>query len=155
MSQGKLSTDAFKSNLTDQVRQICTERGLNPDTSANRGLAFQFWVADLFCRREGIEASLEDSVFMANDCGIDIILEDENQKRLHLIQAKFMRYSVSIEEEEVSHLCTRHSLFLDRTWVRKHVKNEGQYEKLSAYDDLITTTLPRICPTHRIAMSLI
>ena len=130
MSQGKLSTDAFRGRLTDQVKQICTERGWNYDNAGQRGWAFQFWVADLFSRREGLDTPPEEAVFLNNDCGIDIILEEQNQKRYYLIQAKFLRFAASIEEPDVSHLCGRHQLFLDREWVKKHVTEDAQFDIL-------------------------
>src|SRR3954471_3066565 len=68
----KISPDTFRGLITARVNEICSERGWKYDNNAHRGWAFQFWVADLFCRREGIEASPEESVFLNNDCGIDI-----------------------------------------------------------------------------------
>lgn len=137
MSQEKLSTDAFRSRLNDQVKLICVERGWKFDNNTQRGWAFQFWVADLFSRREGIEFSPEESIFLTNDCGIDIILEDQNQKRYCLIQTKFLSYSSNVEEADVSHLCDRHALFLSRDWVRKHVTEDAQFDTLGGYEDLL------------------
>lgn len=137
MSEGKLSTDAFRARLNDQVRQVCADRGWNFDTSVQRGWAFQFWLADLFSRREGMETSPEETVFLNNDCGVDIILEDQNQKRYHFIQAKFLKFSAAVEEADVSHLCDRHSLFLDRNWVKKHVVEDAQFDVLGGYADLL------------------
>jgi hypothetical protein len=137
IGQPKISTDAFRGIITTRVKEICAERGWNYDNNAQRGWAFQFWVADLFCRREGIEALPEESVFLNNDCGIDIILEDQNQKRFNFIQAKIVNYSANVEEEEVSHICDRHRLFLDRDWVKKHVTQDAQFEVLGDYEDLL------------------
>ena len=136
-AKNKLSTDEFRARLNEQVKQVCVERGWQFDNATQRGWAFQFWLADLFAKREGLDSSLEEAVFLSNDCGIDIILEDQNQKRLYLIQSKFTKFSSSIEEAEVSHLCDRHSLFLDRNWVKKHVKQDAQSEFLSGYQDLL------------------
>jgi hypothetical protein len=137
MSQAKLPTDVFRARLTDQVKHVCAERGWSYDNNSHRGSAFQFWLAELFCRREGIDASPEEGVFLNNDCGIDIIIEDQNQKRYCLIQAKFVRFSTAVEESEVSHLCDRHGLFRDRNWVRKHTKDDAQFETLGSYEDLL------------------
>jgi AIPR protein/Restriction endonuclease len=137
MSQHKLSTDAFRQLIMQQLKEVCAERGWNYDNNAQRGWAFQFWVADLVCRREGLEADPEECTFLNNDCGIDIILEDQDQKRYHFIQTKLMRYSTRIEEPDVSHLCDRHNLFLDRPWVTKHVTQEMQFDVLGGYEDLL------------------
>jgi hypothetical protein len=95
-------------------------------------------VAELFIRREGFGPLVEEeSVFLNNDCGIDIMLEDPNQRRYYFIQAKNLKYSSAIEEDSVSHLCDRHSLFLDREWVKKHVTQEPQFDVLGGYEDLL------------------
>jgi hypothetical protein len=104
------------------------------DNNAQRGWAFQFWVADLFARREGLEVLPEEAVFLNNDFGIDIILEDQNQKRYYMTRAKFPRYAAAVEETEVSHLCDRHRLFFDREWVKKHVTQEMQFDVLGGYE---------------------
>lgn len=137
MSQGKLSKDAFWERLVSYLRQVCAERGWSYDNNAQRGWAFQFWIADLFGKREGIDVSHDEHVFLNSDCGIDIILEDQDQKRYSFIQAKFLKYSASIDEADVSQLCDRHSLFLDRDWVKKHVKQEAQFDILGGYADLL------------------
>lgn len=137
ITQTKISTDAFQALLTNQLRAICQEHGWNYDNNAQRGWAFQLWVSALFCRREGIDESIEESVFFNNDCGIDIVLEDSNQKRYYLIQAKMMRQSALVDETEVSHLCDRHRLFLDREWVKKYVTQDMQFEVLGSYADLL------------------
>jgi hypothetical protein len=133
----KIPTDVFREMINTSVKGICSERGWNYDNNKQRGWAFQFWVADIFCKREGIEASPEESVFLDNDCGIDIILEDQNQKRFSFMQAKFTNYSANVEEPEVSHLCDRHQLFLDRDWVKKHVTQDAQFDVLGSYADLL------------------
>ena len=94
-------------------------------------------MADLFARREGLELLSDENVFLSSDCGIDVILEDQNQKRYYFIQCKFVRFSAQLEESEVSHLCDRHSLFQDRTWVKKHVTQETQFDVLGSYEDLL------------------
>ncbi len=120
-----------------ELKAVCSERGWSYDNNAQRGWAFQLWVAELFCRREGLDVSSEEAVFFNNDCGIDIILEDQNQKRYYLIQAKVMRPSALVDEAEVSHLCDRHRLFLDREWVKKHVTQDMQFDVLGGYEDLL------------------
>jgi hypothetical protein len=137
MSQQKLSPDAFRQLITSRVKAICAERGWNYDTAAHRGWAFQFWVADLFSRREGLEATPDECIFLNSDAGVDIIIEDQNQKRYYMIQAKFLRFSSLVEETDVSHLCDRHGLFLDRAWVKKHVTQEMQFDVLGGYEDLL------------------
>lgn len=137
MSDRKISTDSFRALVTSQVKAICVERGWSNDNATHRGWAFQFWLADLFCRREGLESTSDENVFLNNDCGIDIILEDQNQKRYYMIQAKYLRFSALLEEDDASHLCDRHSLFLDRTWVQKHVTQEMQFDVLGGYQDLL------------------
>ena len=137
MNQAKMSPDAFRALLTEQVKRVCAEHNWSFDDNQHRGSAFQFWAADLFSRREGIEALPEESIFLNNDCGIDIILEDQNQKRYHLIQTKFLKWSANVEEADVSHLCDRHSQFLDNGWVKKHVSQEAQFDILNGYMDLI------------------
>lgn len=136
-ANNKLSTDDFRARLNEQVKQICVERGWQFDNATHRGWAFQYWLADLFAKREGLDASLEEAVFLNNDCGVDIILEDQNQKRFYLIQAKFIKFSSAIDEAEIGHLCNRHSLFTDRSWVKKHVTQEAQFDILGGYEDLL------------------
>jgi hypothetical protein len=140
INKPKISPDAFRGIISARVKEICSERGWNYDNNKQRGFAFQFWVADLFCKREGIDASLEECVFLDNDCGIDIILEDQNQKRFTFIQAKFPNYAANVDEPEVSHLCDRHRLFLDRDWVKKHVVHDAQFEVLGSYEDLLNNS---------------
>src|SRR6516165_4370016 len=68
INKPKISPDAFRGIISARVKEICSERGWNYDNNKQRGFAFQFWVADLFCKREGIDASLEEYVFLDNDC---------------------------------------------------------------------------------------
>ena len=139
IGQPKISTDLFRGIITTRVREICAERGWNYDNNSHRGWAFQFWVADLFCRRRELRRCRKKRA-PSNDCGIDIILEDHNEKRFSFIQAKIVNYSANVDEEEISHICDRHRLFLDRDWVKKHVTQDAQFEVLGGYEDLLNKT---------------
>jgi len=42
-----------------------------------------------------------------------------------------------VDESDVSHLCDRHGLFRNRDWVRKHTREDAQFETLGSYEDLL------------------
>ena len=57
------------------------------------------------------------------DSGLDVILEDPNEKVLYLIQTKFVSLAKRppVNLGEVTDFFTKHELMLDRDYVRKHI----------------------------------
>lgn len=121
MTTKALTTDQFRDLLRREVQQICHDSSLNFDTEADRGCAFQVWVARLFAQRDaGMETEPEEACFAANDCKIDIVLENPNQKVLYFAQCKFVSVAANppLDDGEVNDFFGRHQLFLDRGWIQ-------------------------------------
>jgi hypothetical protein len=122
-----MSVDAFKSILRQQVEKICADQGWQYDTEADRGWAFQRWAGDLLIAREGLDADVDDGMFLANDLKIDVVLEDVDRRVLYLIQAKYpsLAQSPPLIEDEVITFFNRHDTFLTQSdWVRQHISDQ-------------------------------
>ena len=130
MTTKALTTDQFRGLLNREVQEICRDSSLNYHNEADRGYAFQVWVARLFAERDaGIETGPEEACFSANDCKIDIVLEDPNQKVLYFAQCKYPSVASNppINDGEVNDFFGRHQLFLDRGWVQNHASEDLQF----------------------------
>jgi hypothetical protein len=98
-----LSVDAFKNLLRQNVEKICADQGWRYDNEAQRGWGFQRWAGELLIQREGLNVSVDDGLFLANDLKIDVALEDVDRRFLYLIQAKYpsLAQSPPLLEDEV------------------------------------------------------
>lgn len=89
-----ISVKQFKDILKERTQKICEEEGKNWDISANRGYAFQLWVADLISNFESnFETDIDEAVLGSNDLNADIVLEDTINKQLLICQCKFSALS--------------------------------------------------------------
>src|SRR5690349_19988706 len=123
MNATALSVDGFKSILRQQVERICDEQGWRYNNEAERGWAFQRWCGELLSNREGLDASVDDGMFLTNDIKIDVALEDADRRVLYLVQSKFMSIAQSppLIEDEIVSFFNRHQLLLtDPAWVQRH-----------------------------------
>jgi hypothetical protein len=137
MTTKALSTDQFRDLLRREIQHLCHDHSLNYDNEADRGYAFQVWVARLFAQRDaGIETDPEEASFSTNDCKIDVVLEDPNQKVLYLAQCKYPSVASNppIDDGGVNDFFGRHALFLDRAWVHKHASEDLQFY-IGDYED--------------------
>ena len=58
-SSASMSVEHFRRDLEVAIRDICNERAWRFDNEAERGWAFQFWIADLFRDRDqGIDTGI-------------------------------------------------------------------------------------------------
>jgi hypothetical protein len=122
-----MTVDAFKNLLRQQVEKICTDQGWRYDTEAERGWAFQRWAGDLLIVREGLDANVDDGMFLSNDLKIDVVLEDVDRRMLYLIQAKYpsLAQSPPLVEDEVVTFFNRHDTLLTKQeWVKKHASDQ-------------------------------
>jgi hypothetical protein len=119
-SSASIGTDAFRRQIEAAVLKICNERNWIYDNGAHRGWAFQLWIAEQFCRRDqGIDTDPDDAVLITNDSGLDIILEDPNEKVLYLTQTKYVSLAARppIDVGEVSDFFNKQNLMLDKSYV--------------------------------------
>jgi AIPR protein len=123
----QMSVDAFKKIVREGVQESCKRQGWNENKDGERGYAFQKWVGDLMVQREGLEADVDEGMFLSGDLKIDVALEDLDRKLLYLIQTKYVSLAQSppIPEDEVVAFLDRHSvLFEHQQWVRQHANDQ-------------------------------
>jgi hypothetical protein len=139
----QLSTEEFTQQLEREIRQICSTKEWNYDMQAHRGWAFQFWVAALLRKRDrGITTDPEEGVLLTHDGGIDIILEDPEQKVVYVVQTKLSRISSKrppIVRDEVEAFFAKHELMMNREWAKKNISKQiidliGYYNDLFSQD---------------------
>ena len=139
-SPASISTDQFRREIETAVREICGDRDWIYDNGAHRGWAFQIWIAEQFCRRDqGIDTDPEDAVLINRNSGLDIILEDPNEKVLYLIQTKFVSLAARppIDTGEASDFFNKHALMLDKSYVKRHFSADV-LDRIGYYNDLLS-----------------
>jgi hypothetical protein len=128
MSQtAPLTVDGFKKVLRAGVERACKNQGWNEAKENERGYGFQKWVGELIIQREGLDANVDDGMFLSGDLKIDVALEDPDRKLLYLIQTKYPSLAASppIPEDEVVAFLDRHNVLHDHPdWVRKHANDQ-------------------------------
>ena len=134
-STTQLSVDAFKRLVREGVNDTAKAQGWNEAKDNERGYAFQKWTGELLIRREGLDANIDDGMFLSGDLMIDLALEDADRKLLYLIQTKYpsLAQSPPIPEEDVISFLDRHSVLYDHPdWVRAHA-NDQLFEYVGDY----------------------
>jgi AIPR protein len=127
IQSAQMSVDAFKKIVRDGVQAACKNQGWNENKENERGYAFQKWVGQLVIQREGLDANVDDGMFLSGDLMIDVALEDADRKLLYLIQTKYpsLAQSPPISEDEVVAFLDRHSVLYDHPdWVREHANDQ-------------------------------
>jgi AIPR protein len=135
-----MSVDVFRQNLRNEVEEICKDTGKSYDKEADRGYAFELWVAGFLIRENDLEIEPESCAFQSNDLKIDIAFDDEESKIIVLAQTKFasLNQNPALSEDEVAAFFDRHDIFLNKqSWVRQHSSDE-LHDLISDYPDRIT-----------------
>jgi hypothetical protein len=123
----QMSVDAFKRIVREGVQESCKRQGWNENKDTERGYAFQKWVGELLVQREGLEADVDEGMFLSGDLKIDVALEDTDRKLLYLIQTKYVSLAQSppILEDEVVAFLDRHNVLFDhQDWVHRHANDQ-------------------------------
>jgi hypothetical protein len=123
----QMSVDAFKRTVRQGVEEAAKTQGWNETKENERGYAFQKWVGELLIKREGLDANVDDGMFLSGDLMIDLALEDADRKLLYLVQTKYPSPAQSppIPEDEVVSFLDRHNVLHDHPdWVRKHSNDQ-------------------------------
>ena len=109
-----MSVDAFRQTLKQEVETICKDLGKSYDREADRGYAFELWVADLLVKNYDLEIDPTICTFRSKDLKIDIAFDDEESKSLVLAQTKFVSLSSNpaISEDEIVTFFDRHDIFI-------------------------------------------
>jgi len=138
----KLTVKEFQTHLDEEVRATCAEFNWNFDSAPERGWAFQLWCGRLIAESNpSIDTDPEDSLLKSRDLGVDVVLEDSENKQLYLTQCKFTGTSRSAkskpaEEGDILQFATLHERLRDRKWVREHASSAA-LEYLADYADRI------------------
>lgn len=158
MADDGISTAEFKKLVNQEVRDVCTELGYNYDSEKQRGFAFQYWCARLIKRAEpSFDTDADDAVVQRRDLKADIVFEDTSANHMCIGQSKMIAWGAPVDESEVVDFFSRHQLYSDRDWVKKHgseaaasaLADYGERMKVSwsvAYYFLTTgTASSRVC----------
>jgi hypothetical protein len=133
---------AFLQDLQERLRTICNEKGWNFADLKHRGYALQFWTAQFFCDIDpGIETDPDLAVSLSKDGGCDVFLEDPTRQHFRIIQCKASNLGKEkktdpVESNEVNDFFNRHTLYMNRRWLREHT-SENAYALLGDYADKI------------------
>jgi hypothetical protein len=134
-----MSVDAFRQTLKQEVETICKDIGKSYDREADRGYAFELWIADLLIKTYDLEIDSHICTFKSNDLKIDIAFDDEESKALVLAQTKFVSLGSNppVLEDEIVTFFDRHEIFLKQAdWVREHSSDE-LHDLISDYPERI------------------
>ena len=115
-----MSVADFRARLREEMTQVAEGVGWNLGSNIERGHAFQLWLARLICESEGLDANPEETLLFARDLKADVVIEDEENQRLIICQAKYVAMSSPVDESEVTDFFDRHEHFLNSDWVREH-----------------------------------
>lgn len=136
MTQG-ISTREFRKLLTDEMKELCTDRDWNYDSATDRGYAFQHWCAALVADTERtFDVDPDDAVVLTKDLKADIVFEDTNARHLLIAQCKYVGQGGSVDESEVNDFFSRHDYFNDPNWIADH-GSQRAVTALVDYRDLI------------------
>ncbi len=139
-----ISVKEFANILDSKIREICKSDNLNYDDNKHRGRALAIYIAQLFIENDDdIETDLDDSLLGdSKDYGIDIHLEDNNNKRIFLIQSKHTGSSKqarakAIPEDEVKALFSKHDDLMNEEKIQKHANQRAKMKLLSYRDQSV------------------
>jgi hypothetical protein len=129
----------FEKILRQEVEEIVGDFGWDFDNQAQRGYAFQYWVANVLCDYDrGFDTEPEDAILFSHDLKADLVLEDPNRQHLLITQCKFPSPAKkpNIDESEVNDFFKRHERFMDRAWVMQY-GSAAAIEALGDYKDKV------------------
>ncbi|MDA8017761.1 MAG: AIPR family protein [Thermoanaerobaculia bacterium] len=116
-----VSTREFRKIIKEELVDKCEQLGKTYDNESQRGVAFQYWIAELIeSFEQGYEPGAEDAVLQSRDLGADIVMEDTERQHLLICQCKCQPYGRPISEIDVSSFFARHEHYCDKEWVEAH-----------------------------------
>lgn len=132
-----VSVKDFKRILSDENHEVCREKAWNFDVSAEHGYAFQLWYGRLISNAEAsFDTDAEDAMLYSKDLGVDLVFEDTSTRRLLLVQCKYVKAQIAVDEDEVMSFFDRHELLMDRDWISSHGSQQA-VDALIDYADRI------------------
>jgi hypothetical protein len=121
VAETQLSTKEFSKILKEGVEAKAAEHAWDCNKAADRGYAFQRWVADvLVALQPGFDTEPEDACLYSQDLKADLVFEDSARNHLLICQCKYQSQDKAVDETEVNDFFNRHEQFLDRAWIKKH-----------------------------------
>ncbi len=139
MTERSLSVREFQRILQEELREVCVEYAWNYSSNVERGYAFQHWCANVVAGAEQtFDTDPEDAVLLSRDLKADMVFEDTNANHLLIAQCKHTGRDGLVDESEVKDFFSRHDLFMDPEWIRKHGSN-AVVSALVDYRDRVTS----------------
>jgi hypothetical protein len=134
----------FDKKLNSEVEHYATRYGFKAD---DRGRGFEGYLVHLFAQEYGFESHLEglestdpdldlsDQLLRSDDLGVDVVLVDEDHKRLMIVQAKWDGSKHYPSEEELNSTFGLHERLMSQEFVA--TGGDHARELLGHYSEMI------------------
>ena len=135
-----MTTQAFRRQLSAEIKEICSDNGWDPESAQSRGAAFERWCANRFAAFEFPSATdPEDAVVGGpRDLGIDLVIYDDASDRVLICQCKFRGGSARQPGEEVTDFFSLHGRLQQPGWLAEH-GSERLVEMLPNADEFVNS----------------
>ena len=114
----------FARRLADQCRHLATQYGY-PESDLGHG--FESWVAHLFVRETGFNEILEgqeshdvdlsEYIVRRHDLGVDVVLDNPNEKQIVIVQAKWLGKNRSVDHQALESFLGIHNRIAKRDYL--------------------------------------
>lgn len=129
-----MSSNFARDVIKPGVEQICKDERWNPDNNSHRGSAFQKWIGNLLVASDrNLETNdVSENILYSRDLGVDLVLNDENQKHCYVIQTKYLGRSGSIGDEVIRGFFSLHNDLMESDFIKG--SNASNDAKDTLYD---------------------
>lgn len=136
----EMKTQTFRRQLTFEIKEICGERGWDPESTQGKGDAFELWCANRFAAFEFPSATDPDEAVVGGprDLGIDLVIYDDASDRVLICQCKFRGGGARQPDAEVAEFFSLHERLQQPGWLTEH-GSERLVEVLPSTDEFISS----------------
>ena len=117
-----MQTKTFRRQLTNEIDDLCSSRGLDAQQTTELGHAFELWCARQFIDADPRYSVEADDVVVGGprDLGIDIVLRDDASGEVLICQCKYISSRSRTSDDAIESFFTLHDRLADQDWVTEH-----------------------------------
>lgn len=131
-----MSADFFEEHIKPELVKICEKEGWRL-SQQNLGHAFERWIAQFFVAYHGLpqgeDIAVEDNILGVKDLGVDILLNDDSQRRCYAVQSKYRGAKATISRNDIGGFFELHSSLMDPGWIQESNASENAKLMLTDY----------------------
>lgn len=114
-----MNVDFIRDHIQPELVKICEKEGWKP-SQPNLGRALERWIAQFFVAYNGLPKGedIEDSILGSKDLGVDVLLNDDSQKRCYVVQSKYRSAKSATSPDTIRSFFKLHSSLMVEQWTQ-------------------------------------